>query len=214
MPEYLTPGVYGRRIRESAPNRSRVSPPAPPAFSARPSGGRLSQLVTSFPEYKRLFGAFFGDTKYLPYAVDGFFANGGKRCFVARNRRQGGRPPTAQVDLGSVRITAVGEGLWGTRVAFRVKKASVSSMDSVSRSTTGPGNARLTGRPAARCHRAPRPPGRSCACRLHATVGRLRRSRARRGLAQLRGETGGQWVVDAGRAQARPRDDRYASPGI
>ena len=27
---------------------------------------------------------FFGDDKYLPYAVEGFFLNGGKRGYVAR----------------------------------------------------------------------------------------------------------------------------------
>ncbi|HMF59273.1 MAG TPA: phage tail sheath C-terminal domain-containing protein, partial [Vicinamibacterales bacterium] len=75
------------------------------------------------PEYRRLFGGFFGDTKFLPYAVDGFFSNGGKRAFISRIVDKEAAL-SAQADLGSVLVTAVGEGLWGNRVAFRVKPAS------------------------------------------------------------------------------------------
>jgi len=123
MPEYLTPGVYVEEFEIGAKPIEGVSTSTAGFLGEAERGPTYPQLVTSFPEYKRLFGAFFGDTKYLPYAVDGFFANGGKRCFVARIVDKEAALP-AQVDLGSVRITAVGEGLWGTRVAFRVKKAS------------------------------------------------------------------------------------------
>ena len=86
-------------------------------------GWTYPQLVTSFLEYKRMFGGFFGETKYLPTAVDGFFTNGGRRCFVARIvDRDNARSATATV--GSMQIIAVGEGRWGQNVAFRVKDAS------------------------------------------------------------------------------------------
>ena len=67
-----------------------------------------------------MFGEFFGETKYLPYAVDGFFGNGGKRCFVARIVDKEGAL-SAAVDLGSVTINAVGEGLGAIASLFRVK---------------------------------------------------------------------------------------------
>ena len=46
-------------------------------------------LVTSYGKYVRWFGerlnvADFGAHCYLPYAVEGFFINGGKRVYVTR----------------------------------------------------------------------------------------------------------------------------------
>ena len=70
-----------------------------------------------------MFGDFFAETKCMPVAVDGFFANGGKRCYVARIVDRDAAV-AASADLGSVLITAVGEGAWGNGVAFRVKPAS------------------------------------------------------------------------------------------
>jgi phage tail sheath protein FI len=123
MPEYLTPGVYVEEFEIGAKPIEGVSTSTAGFLGEAERGPTYPQLVTSFPEYKRMFGGFFGDTKYLPYAVDGFFANGGKRAFIARIvDKEGGL--AAQADLGSVLISAVGEGVWGNRVAFRVKKAS------------------------------------------------------------------------------------------
>jgi Bacteriophage tail sheath protein len=123
MPEYLTPGVYIEEFEIGAKPIEGVSTSTAGFLGEAERGPTYPQLVTSFPEYRRMFGAFFGEAKYLPYAVDGFFTNGGQRCFVSRivDKEQAAK---AQADLGSVRIVAVGEGLWGTRVAFRVKPAS------------------------------------------------------------------------------------------
>jgi uncharacterized protein len=55
----------------------------------------LPTLVTSFLEFKRNFGGYLGelpiplpsnfqDYKYLPYSVDGFFANGGELLYIVR----------------------------------------------------------------------------------------------------------------------------------
>jgi phage tail sheath protein FI len=123
MPEYLTPGVYIEEFEIGAKPIEGVSTSTAGFLGEAERGPTYPQLVTSFPEYKRLFGGFFGETKYLPYAVDGFFANGGKRAFVARIVDQEGAI-AAQAELDAVVIRAVGEGTWGNRVAFRVKRAS------------------------------------------------------------------------------------------
>jgi phage tail sheath protein FI len=123
MPEYLTPGVYVEEFEIGAKPIEGVSTSTAGFLGEAERGPTYPQLVTSFPEYTRLFGGFFNDTKFLPYAVDGFFTNGGKRCFVSRIVDKEGAI-VAQADLGSVLVTAVGEGLWGNRIAFRVKKAS------------------------------------------------------------------------------------------
>jgi Bacteriophage tail sheath protein len=123
MPEYLTPGVYIEEIEIGAKPIEGVSTSTAAFLGEAERGSTYPQLVTSFPEYRRMFGGFFGDTKYLPYAVDGFFANGGRRCYVTRIIDKEGAA-RATLTIGSVRIDAVGEGLWGTRVGIRVKPAS------------------------------------------------------------------------------------------
>ena len=120
MPEYLTPGVYVEEFEIGAKPIEGVSTSTAGFLGEAERGPSYPQLVTSFPDYKRLFGGFFGETKYLPYAVDGFFANGGQRCYIARIVDRDGAV-AATFDLGSVAISAVGEGLWGNRVLFRVK---------------------------------------------------------------------------------------------
>jgi phage tail sheath protein FI len=123
MPEYLTPGVYIEEFEIGAKPIEGVSTSTAGFLGETERGPTYPQLVTSFPEYKRMFGGFFGDTKFLPYAVDGFFGNGGKRCFIARIvDKEGG--VSAAVTIGSVEIKAVGEGTWGNRIAFRIKPAS------------------------------------------------------------------------------------------
>ena len=54
-----------------------------------PSIGAPS-LVTSFADFQRQFGGYLseythGEYRYLPYAVDQFFLNGGTRCYVTRS---------------------------------------------------------------------------------------------------------------------------------
>ena len=123
MPEYLTPGVYVEEFEIGAKPIEGVSTSTACFLGETERGPTYPQLVTSFPEYRRMFGEFFNETKFMPVSVDGFFANGGKRCFIARiGDREGAI--TASAALGSVVINAVGEGTWGNRVAFRVKPAS------------------------------------------------------------------------------------------
>jgi phage tail sheath protein FI len=124
MPEYLTPGVYVEEFEIGAKPIEGVSTSTVGMLGESERGPTHPRLVTSFPEYKRLFGGFFGETKYLPYAVEGFFANGGRRAFVARIVDKEGAATAGTADLGSVLIAAVGEGTWGNRVAYRVKPAS------------------------------------------------------------------------------------------
>jgi Bacteriophage tail sheath protein len=87
-------------------------------------------LVTSWLEYQRVFGSYFGVNKYLPYAVRGFFDNGGQRCFIGRvvnGVRTGAdteaASATAKLKAGganALTLEAVGEGTWGNRVLVKV----------------------------------------------------------------------------------------------
>ena len=45
--------------------------------------GIKPQLVTSWPQYERIYGGF-AKGAMLPYAVRGFFENGGSACYIVR----------------------------------------------------------------------------------------------------------------------------------
>jgi phage tail sheath protein FI len=126
MPEYLTPGVYIEEIEIGAKPIEGVSTSTAAFLGETERGPTYPQLVTSFPEYQRIFGGFFGAEKFMPYAAEGFFANGGQRCVVCRIVRiaQGAAAVASTLTVGSLEITAVGEGVWGDNIAFRIKPSS------------------------------------------------------------------------------------------
>ena len=90
MPEYLHPGVYIEEI-ERGPKPIEGVPTSTAAFIGETERGPTKpRLVTSYKDYQRWFGGVFGDTKFMPYAVNGFFENGGKRHVrLPRHGRRG-----------------------------------------------------------------------------------------------------------------------------
>ena len=84
MPEYLHPGVYIEEI-ERGPRPIEGVPTSTAAFLGEAERGSITpRLVTSYKDYQRWFGDVFEPNKFLPYAVNGFFENGGKRAFICR----------------------------------------------------------------------------------------------------------------------------------
>ncbi len=90
MPEYLAPGVYIEEFEIGAKPIEGVST-STAGFIGMSEMGPLNKptLVTSFAEYQRIFGSYlkeadYGKKRYLPYAIEGFFANGGQRVYVSR----------------------------------------------------------------------------------------------------------------------------------
>ena len=57
----------------------------------------------------------------LPYAVKGFFDNGGQRAYIARVHRAGAR--ATGLSIGKLRIDSIAAGSWGNRLFVRVGKA-------------------------------------------------------------------------------------------
>jgi phage tail sheath protein FI len=83
MPEYLTPGVYIEEIEIGAKPIEGVST-STAAFLGKTERGPIDpRLVTSFDQFRRLYGGYLPDS-HLAYEVDGFFRNGGSRCYIAR----------------------------------------------------------------------------------------------------------------------------------
>lgn len=90
MPEYLAPGVYIEEIEIGAKPIEGVSTTTT-GFVGMAERGPLNRptLVTSFAEYQRIFGGYlseknYGNKRWLPYAVEGFFVNGGQRLYISR----------------------------------------------------------------------------------------------------------------------------------
>src|SRR5262245_30049626 len=113
MAEYLHPGVYIEEI-ERGPRPIEGVPTSTAAFLGEAERGSITpRLVTSYKDYQRWFGDVFGATKFLPYATNGFFENGGQRTFICRIVGDGAT--TAEGAFGDFSIRAAGPGAWGSR---------------------------------------------------------------------------------------------------
>ena len=119
MPEDLHPGVYIEEI-ERGPRPIEGVSTSTAAFLGEAERGPIEPtLVTSYKDYQRWFGDVFARDKFLPYAVSGFFENGGKRVYVCR--LVGQAATTAQAAFGdSFFVQAAGPGSWGRRVFVKI----------------------------------------------------------------------------------------------
>lgn len=135
MPEYLSPGVYVEEF-ESGPRPMEGVSTSTAGFIGLAEKGSvkgLPELVTNFADFQRKFGGYlsqneFGDYRYLAYAVEHFFINGGGRCYVMRVA-----PPDAKVsanftddskDKVILQITSKNPGLWGDKIRIKLYPSS------------------------------------------------------------------------------------------
>jgi|KBSSwiStaDraftv2_1062776.scaffolds.fasta_scaffold56237_5 phage tail sheath protein FI len=125
MPEYLSPGVYVEEIELGPRPIEGVSTSTAGFLGETLRGPEEPRLVTGFEEFKRLYGGYVPiDQSNLPFAVDGFFKNGGQRCFIGRVVAGDAVAMLGELD-GKLRLTALGPGLWGNRIAGKVEAASL-----------------------------------------------------------------------------------------
>ncbi len=85
------------------------------------------QLVTSFADYTRMYGGFlskagYGNARYLPYAVEQFFVNGGSRAYIMRAVPNDAK--AASLTTGVLRVTAASPGAWAERMRVTVAPSS------------------------------------------------------------------------------------------
>jgi phage tail sheath protein FI len=129
MPEYLSPGVYIEEFEIGAKPMEGVSTSTAGFLGETERGPTTPCLITSWLQYQRVFGGYFGNNKYLPGSVDGFFKNGGKRCYIARIVKITAGKATLELkvdDNNALNIATVGEGNWGNRVALKISKGTFS----------------------------------------------------------------------------------------
>jgi phage tail sheath protein FI len=124
MAEYLSPGVYVEEVEGGTKAIEGVST-STAAFLGETERGPVSpRLITSFSDFRRWYGSS-PDTSNLDIAVDGFFRNGGNRCYVTRvspdDPRDVVKSAVSDEDGNPVmEVSAIGPGDWANSVAVIV----------------------------------------------------------------------------------------------
>ena len=123
MAEYLSPGVYVEEFESGAKPMEGVSTSTAGfiGLAERGPAEGVPQLVTNPADFKRIYGGYlseneFGEYRFLAYAVDQFFLNGGSRCFVSRVAPKNascseGFVPTKEAPV--LKLSAKNPGVWG-----------------------------------------------------------------------------------------------------
>ncbi|MCP4215838.1 MAG: phage tail sheath family protein [bacterium] len=125
MPEYLSPGVYIEEFEIGARPIEGVSTSTAGFLGETERGPVYPRLVTGFEEFRKLYGGHLA-TSYTAYGIEGFFQNGGKRCFVGRITAADA--VTADATIGTeMTIEALGPGTWGNRIAVKIEQGTMHS---------------------------------------------------------------------------------------
>jgi Bacteriophage tail sheath protein len=137
MPDYLYPGVYVEEVDTGNKPIEGVSTSTVGFLGIAERGPLQPTLITCFSDFTGAFGSYVkaGQVdRYLAYAVEGFFQNGGERCFVMRVAAQPPpslpsapppSPPYASLTSldGGMLVQALGPGNWGNRIAVQTAQA-------------------------------------------------------------------------------------------
>ncbi len=125
MAEYLSPGVYVEEFESGGKPMEGVGTSTAGfiGFAERGPVEGVPQLVTNFADFKRKYGGYlseneFAGYRFLAYAVEHFFINGGSRAFISRVA-----PADAKCAEGAVpaetpvlEISAKNPGVWGNNI--------------------------------------------------------------------------------------------------
>lgn len=130
MAEYLSPGVYVEEFDSGIKAMEGVGTSTAGFVGMAQKGPvkGLPVLITSMADYQRRFGGYlserdYGSQRFLPYAVEQFFNNGGSSCYVMRVCGQEGDngPKTAQGTGAFLTLTAANPGAWGNSIRVECK---------------------------------------------------------------------------------------------
>ncbi len=134
MAEYLSPGVYVEEFESGGKPMEGVGT-STAGFIGLAERGPIEgvpQLITNFADFRRTYGGYlseneFGEYRFLAYAVEHFFINGGSRCFVSRVAPQDAKCSVgyAPAKEGAVvRFAAKNPGTWGDDIRVVVTPSS------------------------------------------------------------------------------------------
>jgi uncharacterized protein len=127
MPEYLSPGVYVEEIEIGGKPIEGVSTSTAGFLGPTERGPETPTLITGFEQFRRLYGGYLDPNRsYFAYGVEGFFTNGGRRCFIGRIVAADAVTTTAS-DGATITMEAVGPGVWGNQIAVKIQRGSLNS---------------------------------------------------------------------------------------
>lgn len=134
MAEYLSPGVYVEEFDSGGVPLEGASTSTAGFFGLAQRGPveGVPELITSSADFQRTFGSYlsenaFGEYRFLAYAVDNFFANGGSRCYVMRVAPSDAKSSsniTEENPKPVLKISAKDPGEWGNKVRLIISAAS------------------------------------------------------------------------------------------
>lgn len=128
-----SPGVYVERVEPRAAGLELLETGVPCFLGLTERGPTNRPVeVRSLDAFHERFGSLDGHG-YLAEAIDGFFLNGGKRCFVVRiahlferARNEIATPASVRLrdaaGLNTLQIQAVSEGMWGDALRVSVER--------------------------------------------------------------------------------------------
>ncbi|MFD1642803.1 phage tail sheath family protein [Halohasta litorea] len=121
MPEYQSPGVYVEEVDTGTKSVEGASTSTAGFLGETERGPVEPTLITSFGQFKRTYGKSPSSSD-LDAAVDGYFKNGGSRCYVGRVTAAD-HDDLATAELADesgnsvLELAANGPGEWGNSVA-------------------------------------------------------------------------------------------------
>lgn len=134
MAEYLSPGVYVEEFDSGSKPMEGVGTSTAGFIGLAQRGMTIGtpQLVTNFADFRRKYGGYlseneFGDYRFLAYAVEHFFVNGGSRCFVMRVAPEDAKQAEGflpKEDGAVLKFIAKNPGEWGNQMQVLVSPAS------------------------------------------------------------------------------------------
>ena len=134
MAEYLSPGVYVEEYDSGPTPMTGVSTSIAGFIGVAEKGPVVGApvLVTGPADFARKFGGYlqaseFGEYRYLAYAVNHFFVNGGSKAFIMRVAPADAKVAEAKPVKGKngvLDIKAVNPGVWGNSVTVEFTPSS------------------------------------------------------------------------------------------
>ena len=130
MPEYLSPGVYVEEYESGSVPMEGVGTSTAGFIGLAEKGATVGkpEFLTSFSDYKRIFGGYlteskYGEYRYLPSAVEHFFINGGAKCYVMRVAPSDAKEAVGKApQILTFKAASVGE--WGNRIKVTIMPTS------------------------------------------------------------------------------------------
>lgn len=128
MASYKAPGVYVQDVVSGSQSITQASSSIGVLIGMTRSGVvGVAQKIGSWTEfiakYANGLDTPFLENSYLPYAVHGFFTNGGKELYVCSVKKNAVKA-TKTSTTNKITATASTEGIWGNKIKVALKKAS------------------------------------------------------------------------------------------